>query len=80
MRGPFLLTSEDEAASDAGPTDPFSRKRARRGRGSRGSRSGEGSDSSHSANPPPLAEVDRKRKMDSLAKSRYRSLVGRRAT
>ena len=30
--------------------------------------------------PPPLAEVDGKRKMDSLAKSRYQSLVGRRAT
>ena len=30
--------------------------------------------------PPPLAEVDGKRKMDSLAKSRYPSLVGKRAT
>ena len=30
--------------------------------------------------PPPLTEVDGKRKMDSLVKSRYRSLVGRRAT
>ena len=30
--------------------------------------------------PPPLTEVDEKRQMDSLAKSRYRSLVGRRAT
>ena len=30
--------------------------------------------------PPPLAEVDEKRKMDSLVKSRYQSLVGRRAT
>ena len=29
---------------------------------------------------PPLAEVDEKRKMDSLAKSRYPSLVGKRAT
>ena len=47
MRGPHLLTSEDEAVSDAGPTDPSSRRRVRRGRGSRGSRSGEGSDSSH---------------------------------
>ena len=33
-----------------------------------------------SPSPPPLTEVDGKRKMDSLAKSRYRSLVGRRAT
>ena len=30
--------------------------------------------------PLPLTEVDEKRKMDSLAKSRYQSLVGRRAT
>ena len=30
--------------------------------------------------PSPLTEVDEKRKMDSLVKSRYRSLVGRRAT
>ena len=30
--------------------------------------------------PPSLTEVDGKRKMDSLAKSRYWSLVGRRAT
>ena len=47
MRGPHLLTSEDEAASDAGPADLSSRRKARRGRGSRGSRSGEGSDSSY---------------------------------
>ena len=47
MRGPHPLTSDDEAVSDAGPTDPSSCRRARRGRGSRGSRSGEGSDSSH---------------------------------
>ena len=30
--------------------------------------------------PPPITEVGGKRKMDSLVKSRYRSLVGRRAT
>ena len=47
MRGPYPLTSEDEAASDAGSMDPSSRRRARRSRGSRGSHSGEGSDSSH---------------------------------
>ena len=49
MRGPYLLTSEDEAASDAGQADPSSHRRVRRGRGSRGSRSGEGSDSSYPA-------------------------------
>ena len=30
--------------------------------------------------PPPPAEVDRKRKMDFLAKSKSQSLVGKRAT
>ena len=30
-RGPYPLTSEDEAASDAGPADPSSCRRARRG-------------------------------------------------
>ena len=49
MRGPYLQTSEDEAASDAGPMDPSSRKKGRRSRGSRGTRGGESLDSSHSA-------------------------------
>ena len=49
MRGPYPQTSEDEAASDAGPTDYSSHKKGRRSWGNRGSRSGESSDSSHSA-------------------------------
>ena len=49
MRGPYPQTSEDEAASDAGPTDSSSHKKGRRSRGNRGSRSGKSSDSSHSA-------------------------------
>ena len=78
MRGPYLLTSEDEAASDAGPTDPSSCRRARRGRGSRGSRSGEGSDSSYPAKSSTSDRGRRKRKMDSLAKSRYREFGGKK--
>ena len=62
MRDPYLLTSEDEAASDAGPTDPSSRRRARRGRGSRGSLSGEGSDSSHPAKSSTSNRGRRKKK------------------
>ena len=49
MRGPYPQTSEDEAASDAGPIDSSSRKKGRRSRGNRGSQIGESSDSSHSA-------------------------------
>ena len=49
MRGPYPQTSDDEAASDAGPIDSSSRKKGRRSWGNRGSRSGESSDSSHSA-------------------------------
>ena len=62
MRGPYPLTSEDEAASDAGPTDPSSRIKARKGRGSRGSRSGEGSDGSHSAKSSTSSRGRRKKK------------------
>ena len=62
MRGPYPLTSEDEAASDAGPTDPSSRERVRRGRGSRGSRSGEGSDSPHPAKSSTSNRGRRKKK------------------
>ena len=49
MRRPYPQTSEDEAASDAGPIDSSSRKKGRRSQGNRGSQSGESSDSSHSA-------------------------------
>ena len=37
MRGPYPQTSEDEAVSDAGPTDPSSCKKGRRSQGNRGS-------------------------------------------
>ena len=37
MRGPYLQTSEDEAASDAGLTNSSSRKKGRRSQGNRGS-------------------------------------------
>ena len=48
MRGPYPQTSEDEAASDAGPINSSSCKKGRRSQGNRGSQSGESSDSSHS--------------------------------
>ena len=62
MRGPYPQTSEDEAASDAGPTDSSSRKKGRRSRGNRGSRSGESSDSSHSAKSSTSSGGRRKKK------------------
>ena len=62
MRGPYPKTSEDEAASDAGPMDPSSCKKGRRSRGSRGSRSGESSDSSHSAKSSTSSGGRRKKK------------------
>ena len=62
MRGLYLQTSEDEAASDAGLTDSSSRKKGRRSRGNRGSRSGESSDSSHSARSSTSSGGRRKKK------------------
>ena len=62
MRGPYPQTSEDEAASDAGPTDSSSRKKGRRSWGNRGSRSGESSDSSHSAKSSTSSGGRRKKK------------------
>ena len=62
MRGPYPQTSDDEAASDAGPMDPSSHKKGRRSQGNRGSRSGESSDSSHSAKSSISSEGRRKKK------------------
>ena len=80
MRGPYPLTSEDEAASDAGPTDPSSHRRVRRGRGAEVAEVVKAQIALTPPSPLPLTEVGGKRKIDSLAKSRYQSLVGRRAT
>ena len=62
MRGPYPQTSEDEAASDAGPMDSSSRKKGRRSRGNRGSRSGESSDGSHSTKSSTSSRGRRKKK------------------
>ena len=62
MRGPYPQTSEDEATSDAGPTDSSSHKKGRRSQGNRGSRSGESSDSSHSARSSTSSGGRRKKK------------------
>ena len=80
MRGPYPQTSEDEAASDAGPMDSSSQKKGRRSRGNRGSRSSETWIALIPPSPPPPAEVEGKRKMDFLAKSKSQTLVGKRAT
>ena len=48
IRGPYPLTSDDNATSDVGLVDPSSHKKGRRSRGNRGGRSGESLDSSHS--------------------------------
>ena len=48
IRGPYPLTSDDDATSDVGLVDPSSHKKGR-SQGNRGGRSGESSDSSHSA-------------------------------
>ena len=62
MRGPYPQTSEDEAVSDAGPTDPSSCKKGRRNQGNRGSQNSEGSDSSHSAKSSTSSRGGRKKK------------------
>ena len=62
MRGPYPQTSEDEAASDAGPMDPSSHKKGRRSQGNRGSQSGESLDSSHSAKSSTSSGGRRKKK------------------
>ena len=61
MRGPYPQTSEDEAASDAGPTNSSSHKKGR-SQGNRGSQSGENSDSSHSAKSSTSSRGRRKKK------------------
>ena len=66
MRGPYPQTSDDEAASDAGPMDPSSHKKGRRSQGNRGSRSGESSDSSHSAKSS-TSSGDRRKKKDGFS-------------
>ena len=62
MRGPYPQTSEDEAASDAGPMDPSSHKKGRRSWGNRGSQSGESLDNFHSAKSSTSSRGRRKKK------------------
>ena len=80
MRGPYPQTSEDEAASDAGPIDP---PLIRKGEGAGGTEVAKVVRAQIALilpSPPPPAEVDGKRKMDFLAKSKFQSLTGKRAT
>ena len=78
IRGPYPLTSDDDAISDVGLVDPSSCKKGRRSWGNRGSRSGESSDSSHSTRSSTSSKGRRKKKDGFLAKSRSQSLVGKR--
>ena len=79
IRGPYPQTSDDDATSDVGLVDPSSRKKGRRGRATEVA----GVVKARIALTPPdpllLVEVEGKRKMDFLAKSRSQSLVGKRA-
>ena len=78
MRGPYPQTSEDEAGSDAGPTDPSSCKKGRRSQGNRGSRSGEGSDSSHSAKSSTSSRGGRKKKDEFSSKIQIPEFGGKK--
>ena len=80
MRGPYPQTSEDEAASDAGPIDSSSHQKGRRSQGTEVAEVVRARIALILPSPPPPAEVDKKRKMDFLAKSKSQSLVGKRAT
>ena len=62
IRGPYPLTSDDNATSDVGLVDPSSCKKGRRSRGNRGGRSGESSDSSHSTRSSTSRGSRRKKK------------------
>ena len=79
MRGPYPWTSGDEAASDAGPMDPSSRKKGRRSRGNRGSRSGESLDSSHSARSSTSSGGRRKKKDGFSSKIQIPEFSGKKA-
>ena len=80
IRGPYPQTSEDEAASDAGPTDSSSHKKGRRSRGNRGSQSGESSDSSHSARSPTSSGGRQKKKDGFSSKIQIPEFGGKKAT
>ena len=80
MRGPYPQTSDDEATSDVGLVDP---PLVGKGEGT-GATKVAGVVKAQIAltlpDPLLLVEVEGKRKMDFLAKSRSQSLVGKRAT
>ena len=79
IRGPYPQTSDDDATSNVGLVDPSSR---RKGKGTRETEVAEVVRAQIALTPPdplPLAEVEGKRKMDFLAKSRSQSLVEKKA-
>ena len=78
MRGPYPQTSEDEAASDAGPINSSSCKKGRRSQQNRGSRSGESSDSSHSAKSSTSSGGRRKKKDEFSSKIQIPEFGGKK--
>ena len=66
IRGPYPQTSDDDATSDVGLVDPFSRRKGKRNWGNRGSRGGESSDSSHSTRSSTSSGGRRKKKCHGL--------------
>ena len=78
IRGPYPPTSDDDATSDVGLVDPSSRKKGRRSRATEVAEVVKARIALTPPDPLLLAEVEEKRKMDFLAKSRSQSLVGKR--
>ena len=79
IRDPYQQTSDDDATLDVGLVDPSSRRKGKRSHGNRGGRSDESSDSSHSMRSSTSRGGRRKKKDGFVAKSKFQSLVGKRA-
>ena len=79
IRGPYPQTSDDDATSDVGLWTP---PLARKGEGAGATEVAKVVKARIALTPPDpllLVEVERKRQMDFLAKSKSRSLMGKRA-
>ena len=78
-RGPYPQTSDDDATSDVGLVDPSSRRKGKRNGETEVAEAVRARIALTPPEPLLLAEVEGKRRMDFLAKSRSQSLVGKRA-
>ena len=79
IRGPYPLTSDDDATSDVGLVDPSSHRKGKRNQGNRGSRGGESSDSSHSARSSTSSRGRRKKKDGFSSKIQIPEFGGKKA-